>query len=145
MANSALSTLIELAENEVENAARNLGRMIKARDDANEQLNLLNQYRSDYELRFQSNAKQGLNVTQFTNFQAFIVKLDQAVDGQKKLIQDAEYRIEVAKKNWQECEKKRLSYKTLIDRNAASELKKENKRDQKQTDERATRALFYKK
>ncbi|GGX19406.1 MULTISPECIES: flagellar export protein FliJ [Undibacterium] len=145
MANSALSTLIELAENEVENAAKNLGRMIKARDDANEQLNLLNQYRSDYELRFQSNAKQGLNVTQFTNFQAFIVKLDQAVDGQKKLIQDAEYRIEIAKKNWQECEKKRLSYKTLIDRNAASELKKENKRDQKQTDERATRALFYKK
>ncbi len=145
MANSALSTLIELAENEVENAAKNLGRMIKARDDANEQLNLLNQYRSDYELRFQSNAKQGLNVTQFTNFQAFIVKLDQAVDGQKKLIQDAEYRIEIAKKNWQECEKKRLSYKTLIDRNAASELKKENKRDQKQTDERATRALYYKK
>lgn len=145
MANSALSTLIELAENEVENAAKNLGRMIKARDDANEQLNLLNQYRSDYELRFQSNATQGLNVTQFTNFQAFIVKLDQAVDGQKKLIQDAEYRIEIAKKNWQECEKKRLSYKTLIDRNAASELKKENKRDQKQTDERATRALFYKK
>lgn len=145
MANSALSTLIELAENEVENAAKNLGRMIKVRDDANEQLNLLNQYRSDYERRFQSNAKQGLNVTQFTNFQAFIVKLDQAVDGQKKLIQDAEYRIEIAKKNWQECEKKRLSYKTLIDRNAASELKKENKRDQKQTDERATRALFYKK
>lgn len=145
MANSALSTLIELAENEVENAAKNLGRMIKARDDANEQLNLLNQYRSDYEIRFQSNAQQGLNVTQFTNFQAFIVKLDQAVDGQKKLIQDAEYRIEIAKKNWQECEKKRLSYKTLIDRNAANELKKENKRDQKQTDERATRALFYKK
>lgn len=145
MANSALSTLIELAENEVENAAKNLGRMIKARDDANEQLNLLNQYRSDYEIRFQSNAQQGLNVTQFTNFQAFIVKLDQAVDGQKKLIQDAEYRIEIAKKNWQECEKKRLSYKTLIDRNAVSELKKENKRDQKQTDERATRALFYKK
>lgn len=58
---------------------------------------------------------------------------------------DAEYRIEVAKKAWQECEKKRLSYKTLVDRNAAVELKKENKRDQKQTDERATRTLFYKK
>ncbi len=54
MANSALSTLNQLAENEVENAGRNLGRMIKARDDANEQLNLLNQYRSDYELRFQA-------------------------------------------------------------------------------------------
>ncbi|MBC3830216.1 flagellar export protein FliJ [Undibacterium amnicola] len=145
MASSALTTLIELAENDVENAAKNLGRMIKARDDANEQLKLLHQYRDDYEGRLQSNAQQGLSVTQFANFRAFIVKLDQAVDGQKKIILDAEYRIEVAKKAWQECEKKRLSYKTLIDRNAAVELKKENKRDQKQTDERATRTLFYKK
>jgi flagellar FliJ protein len=145
MAGPALTTLIELAENDVENAAKNLGRMIKAKDDANEQLNLLSQYRDDYEARLLANAQQGLSVTQFANFQAFIVKLDQAIDGQKTIILDAEYRIEVAKKAWQECEKKRLSYQTLIDRNAALEVKKENKRDQKQTDERATRALFYKK
>ena len=49
------------------------------------------------------------------------------------------------KKLGKNVKKKRLSYKTLIDRNAAVELKKENKRDQKQTDERATRTLFYKK
>lgn len=145
MASSALTTLIELAENEVENAAKNLGRTIKARDDANEQLNLLHQYRGDYVIRFQTNAQKGLNVTQFTNFQSFIGKLDQAIDGQKKIVADAEYKIDIAKKAWQECEKKRLSYKTLNDRNAAAELKKENKRDQKQTDERAGRTLFYKK
>lgn len=145
MASSALTTLIELAENEVENAAKNLGRTIKARDDANEQLNLLHQYRGDYVIRFQTNAQKGLNVTQFTNFQSFIGKLDQAIEGQKKIVADAEYKIDIAKKAWQECEKKRLSYKTLNDRNAAAELKKENKRDQKQTDERAGRTLFYKK
>lgn len=145
MASSALNTLVELAENEVENAAKNLGRAIKARDAANEQLNLLQQYRSDYALRFQSNAQKGLNVTQFTNFQGFIDKLDQAIDGQMKIVADAEYKIEIAKRAWQECEKKRLSYKTLIDRNAAEEAKKESKRDQKQTDERAGRTLFYKK
>ena len=145
MASSALITLIELAENEVENAAKNLGRTIKARDDANEQLNLLHQYRGDYVVRFQTNAQKGLNVTQFTNFQSFIGKLDQAIEGQKKIVADAEYKIDIAKKAWQECEKKRLSYKTLIDRHAAAEVKKENKRDQKQTDERAGRTLFYKK
>ncbi|MBC3809067.1 flagellar export protein FliJ [Undibacterium seohonense] len=145
MTTSALTTLIELAENDVDNAAKNLGRAIKAKDDANEQLNLLNQYRADYVIRFQNNAQQGLNVSQFTNFQGFIGKLDQAIDGQQRLVADAEYKIEIAKKVWQECEKKRLSYKTLIDRNAAAEVKKENKRDQKQTDERAGRTLFYKK
>ncbi|WP_222612305.1 flagellar export protein FliJ [Undibacterium flavidum] len=145
MASSALLTLIELAINDVENAAKNLGRCIKARDDANTQLNLLHQYRNDYVNRFQANAQTGLNVTQFTNFQGFINKLDQAIEGQKKIVADAEYKIELARKNWQECEKKRLSYKTLIDRNAAAEVIKENKRDQKQTDERAGRTLFYKK
>ncbi|MBR7798944.1 flagellar export protein FliJ [Undibacterium fentianense] len=145
MASSGLQTLIELAENAVDTAAKNLGRSIKARDDANEQLNLLEQYRTDYEAKFQSHAQRGLNVTQFTNYQGFIGKLDLAIEGQKKLVMDAEYRIDIAKRAWQECEKKRLSYKTLIDRNAQVELKKEMKRDQKQTDERATRKLFYKK
>lgn len=145
MAGSALNTLIELAENAVENAAKHLGRTIKAKDDANQQLEMLIQYRADYETRLQNNAQRGLSVTQFANFQGFIAKLDQAIDGQKKLIIDAEYKVELAKKFWQECEKKRLSYKTLINRNIATELKKENKRDQKQTDERATRTLFYKK
>ncbi|MFZ6799859.1 flagellar export protein FliJ [Undibacterium sp. Di24W] len=145
MAGSALSTLIELAENDVENAAKNLGRSIKAKDEATQQLGLLTQYRADYEARLQNNAQRGLTVSQYANFQGFIGKLDQAIEGQKKLIIDAEYRVEIAKKFWQECEKKRLSYKTLINRNIATELKKENKRDQKQTDERATRTLFYKK
>nr|WP_315485086.1 flagellar export protein FliJ [uncultured Undibacterium sp.] len=145
MAGSALSTLIELAENDVENAAKNLGRSIKAKDEATQQLGLLTQYRADYEARLQNNAQRGLTVSQFANYQGFISKLDQAIEGQKKLIIDAEYRVDIAKKFWQECEKKRLSYKTLINRNIAAELKKENKRDQKQTDERATRTLFYKK
>lgn len=142
---SALNTLIELAQNEVENAAKYLGQTIKAKDDAIEQLGLLTQYRADYETRLQNNAQKGLSVTQFANFQGFIAKLDQAIEGQKKLVIDAEYKVDKAKKNWQACEKKRLSYQTLINRNIATELKKENKRDQKQTDERATRTLFYKK
>ncbi len=145
MAASALQTLIELAENDVESAAKHLGQTIKAKDEATKQLALLIQYRSDYEARLQNNSQQGLTVSQYANFQGFIGKLDQAIEGQNKLIIDAQYRVESAKKSWQECEKKRLSYKTLINRNIATELKKENKRDQKQTDERATRNLFYKK
>jgi flagellar FliJ protein len=145
MATSALHTLIELAEKDVENAAMQLGRTIKAKDEATQQLELLTQYRGDYETRLQNNAQKGLSVSQYANFQGFIGKLDQAIEGQNKLIIDAEYKVELAKKHWQECEKKRLSYKTLIKRNITAELKKENKRDQKQTDERATRNLFYKK
>lgn len=145
MPKSALHTLIELAQKEVDAAAKQLGISIQRSKEANEQLTLLIQYRSDYEMRLQSNAQQGLNVIQYANFQSFIIKLDQAIEGQKKIITDAEYKVEIAKRNWQEQEKKRLSYQAIIKRHRHLATKKEAKQDQKQTDERATHALFYKK
>lgn len=144
MVKSQLQTLIELTENELDTAAKNLGRNIKARDQANEQLAMLIQYRGDYESKLQLNAKQGLNVAQFANFQAFIGKLDDAIDGQKKLILDAEYRVKIATQQWQELEKKRLSYEVLNKKNIKQEQIREGRRDQKQTDEAANRKLFYK-
>jgi flagellar FliJ protein len=144
MKNATLHTLIEIAQKASDDAAKKLGHTIQAKTDAENQLNLLSQYRQDYEDRFKVGTEKGLNVTQFKNFQKFIGKLDQAVDGQKRLIQDAEYKVDIARKLWQEAEKKRLSYQTLKDRNNLIELKNESKRDQKQTDEHATRSYFYK-
>lgn len=144
MPKSALTTLVELAQKDVETAAKQLGFCIKLSNEAHEQLTLLTQYRSDYELRLQHNAQRGLNVIQYANFQSFIIKLDQAIEGQKKMIVDAEYKVDIAKRHWQEQEKKRLSYETLIKRQKHIAVQKELKRDQKQTDERALHALFYK-
>ncbi|MBC3880307.1 flagellar export protein FliJ [Undibacterium sp. LX40W] len=145
MVKSQLQTLIELAESELDVATKSLGRAVKAKDDADAQLTMLVQYRSDYEDKLQNHAQRGLNVAQFANFQAFIGKLDQAIEGQKKIIVDAEYRVKSATLHWQECEKKRLSYQVLIDKNQRQAQLKEAKRDQKQTDELATRTLFYKR
>lgn len=145
MAKSQLQTLIELSETELDAAAKNLGRMVKAKDEADAQLQMLIQYRADYEGRLQSTAQRGLNVAQYANFQAFIGKLDQAIDGQKQVIVDAEYRVKSATLHWQECEKKRLSYQVLIDKNLKIQQQRDTKREQKQTDELATRTLFYKR
>lgn len=141
---SPISTLIEIAEKETDDAAKRLGKTIRAHEDTVQKLQLLMQYRDDYEQRFQNNAAQGISAAQYGNFQAFIVKLDSAVDGQKQVVKDAEYRVELARQHWQECEKKRLSYNTLHKRSQAVLEKKEAKRDQKQTDESAARAFFYK-
>lgn len=145
MPKTALHTLIDLAQQEVDAAAKQLGFVIKLSNEAHEQLTLLLQYRSDYELRLQNNAQRGLNVIQYANFQSFILKLDQAIEGQKKIISDAEYKVEIAKRHWQAQEKKRLSYETIIKRQQQLTIKKEAKLDQKQTDERATHARFYRK
>ncbi|MFZ6640722.1 flagellar export protein FliJ [Undibacterium sp. TC4M20W] len=142
---SPISTLIEITEREVDDAAKLLGKAIRAHEDTEKKLSLLQQYRDDYAQRLQDGAAKGLTVSQYTNFLSFLAKLDSAIDGQKKVVMDAEHRIVMAKTEWQASEKKRLSYDTLQNRAQTAQQKKEAKRDQKQTDEMAVRALFYKR
>lgn len=144
MERQALQTLIEIAQKASDDAAKRLGKAIQVQQEAERQLALLKQYREDYVKRLEDNGKKGFNIALYANFQAFIRKLDDAVDGQNKIILDAEYKVQQIQLQWQACEQKRLSYNTLNDRSIAVELKKENKLDQKRTDEYAARAFFYK-
>ena len=145
MQKSPISTMIEIAVKDSEDAAKRLGKAIKAHEETEKQLSLLSQYRKDYELRFQDNAAKGISAAQYLNFQAFINKLDGAVDGQKQVVRDAEHKIKMAREQWQESEKKRLSYDTLNNRAISVRQKQEAKLEQKQTDELAARTLFYNK
>lgn len=54
-------------------------------------------------------------------------------------------RVDQARQYWQQCERKRLTYDTLIKRDKQAKIKRENKLDQKLMDEYATRMSFYKK
>jgi flagellar FliJ protein len=141
---SAIETLIELAEKEADDAAKALGKAISAHEDTVNKLNLLLQYRSDYEARLQNVAASGLTISQFSNFNAFIAKLDEAVNGQQIVVRDAERKVELAKSNWQAIEKRRLSYQTLKNRADTVQQQKEAKRDQKQTDDFASRSYLNK-
>lgn len=144
MEQQALQTIIEIAEKASDEAAKSLGKAVKVHEEAEKQMALLKQYREDYVKRLEDSGRKGFNIAMYTNFQAFIRKLDDAVDGQNKVIIDAAYRVEKARSYWQACEQKRLSFNTLNERSIAKAIKKENKRDQKQTDEYAARAFFYK-
>lgn len=141
---SAIATLIELAEKDADEAAKVLGKAISAHEDTISKLNLLLQYRSDYEAKLQNMAAGGLTISQFSNFNAFIAKLDEAVNGQQMVVRDAERRVELAKANWQAIEKRRLSYQTLKNRADTAQQQKEAKRDQKQTDDFASRSYLNK-
>jgi len=141
---SPIDTLIEIAEKDTDEAAKKLGKAIRYHEETIAKLNLLMQYRDDYDLRFRENAAKGISAVQYGNFMNFLGKLDSAVDGQRLVVKEAELRIETAKRNWQTSEKKRLSYNTLDQRAKSSLQQKEAKRDQKQTDDFAARNYFYK-
>lgn len=142
---SALNTLIELATTEVDDAAVCLGRAVRAVEEAKQKLTLLTGYQEDYANRFQSTMASGFTPMAYRNFQGFMDKLDQAVNGQQQVVRDAEYRVEQARSNWRESERKRISFDALATRARTAADQKIAKREQKQTDEQAARKLLYKR
>lgn len=146
MANlSQLQTLFDLAQRDCDDAAKRLGDVIRAAQEAEQKQGLLQGYRDDYAMRLMQAQTQGMSPLEYHNFQAFIVKLDNAIKGQAEVVKTAQARIELARTAWQGFERKRLSYQTLQKRAKLELQQKENKRDQKAMDEHATRQAYYKR
>ncbi len=141
---SPIDTLIDLAVKESDLAAKNLGIAIRTVDEAESKLTLLLDYRADYAARFQANQAAGITPMGYRNFQAFLDKLDNAVTGQREVIAHAQKMVEVERLRWQACERKRMSYGTLVTRAQNEEHQRAAKREQKATDEHATRQGYYK-
>ena len=141
---SALHTLIDLANKETDEAAKQLGAALHAGDEAEQKLELLMQYRDDYAARCQSDLTAGISTTHFNNFQVFMQKLEQAIAGQQKVVSDARLRIAQARTAWQACEQKKMSFVTLADRANKESTRRELWRDQKQNDEHAARRALHK-
>ncbi len=136
---------MDLARRETDDAAKRLGAALKAVDDAKQKKEMLVNFREEYVKRFEAAQAAGITPMAYRNFVAFIEKLETAIRGQTDMITHAENRSQQEKAVWQASERKRMSYSTLNDRADAAALKLENKRDQKQMDEFAARAAYYKR
>jgi flagellar FliJ protein len=142
---SALDTLIDLAMRETDEAAKRLGHAIRATEDTEKKLAILMQYRDEYAARFQASMTAGLTAMGYRNFQLFMTKLDEAISGQQLIVAESKRRVTSERTAWQASERKRMSYDTLATRAHDAEQRKENKREQKNTDEQAARATHYKR
>ena len=141
---SALNTLLDIAEKLTDEAAAKLGTAIRASEDLEKKLTLLKKYREDYSLKMQAELKAGRDMQHIRNFQVFLGKIDDAIHGQQQLVNDAHKRVAAEKLQWQENEKKRMSYTALEERAEKVQQKKEARRDQIQSDEHGSRQFFYK-
>lgn len=142
---SALETLIDLATSQTDEAAKRLGRAIRACEDTEQKLTLLLQYRDEYESRFRAGMTTGISASGYRNFQLFLEKLDTAIAGQQRIVLDAKRNMATERGAWQSSERKRMSFDTLATRAQQVEQKTLDKREQKLMDEFATRQANYKR
>lgn len=136
-----IQTLIDLAQDDVDAAARHLGRVQRERTDVEMQLNSLQQYRDEYLARFTESAQAGMQAGNSRNFQAFIDTLDTAIGQQRDLLAAATARVESAKPEWQNKKRKLGSYEILQARGVAAQAVQTARREQRDSDEHAVKIL----
>lgn len=134
----SLQILLDHAQKQSDDAAKKLGQLTSRRQQAEQKLHLLQEYRHSYQSNFQDSAKNGVSQASWSNFNAFMNKLDTAIAEQCQNVEDANNNREVGGTEFRMRQGKLKSYDTLSKRYQQVEIQQQIKFEQKEQDEFAS-------
>lgn len=134
-----LDVLKQLAQDDVDCAARKLGMMRAQRNEAERQLQALLDYRHEYRTKLQAATQSGIAASGWRNFQQFIETLDTAIAKQRDLLVQASERVAACQREWQQHKRRFNSFDTLATRAADRENQRLARLEQRENDEYAAR------
>jgi len=135
----SLQPLVNLAQQKNDAATKKLGKLNQQHQTAQEKLDALQQYRKDYQTKFQEEAKSGMTPADMKNFQNFIERLDQAIKQQQSVIERSQAGVQNGRSELMDTTRKMRSFDTLAQRHADAEKKLEAKSEQRIQDEQSGR------
>ena len=130
-----LQPLQKLAQKKNDAAAKKLGMLNLNRQSAQGKLDLLQQYRRDYQLKMQQAEQEGMGLQDLCNFRDFIYRLDEAIAQQNNVLAQAQESVKTGLSELSETQRRVKSYDTLALRHIESERKKEARIEQRIQDE----------
>lgn len=139
-----LQPLVNLAKHQNDSATVKLGQLNRQQQNAQSKLEVLQQYRRDYQTRMQESTKNGIEPTELRNFQAFINKLDDAIRQQLKQVGQSKISTQVGRGEFEATQRKLKSFDTLQQRHIESQKHIEKKSEQVLQDEHVGRTHAYK-
>lgn len=134
----SLQILLDHAKKQSDDAAKKLGQLTSRQLQAEQKLNLLLEYRDSYQSNFQDSAKNGVNQANWSNFNAFMNKLDTAITEQRQNVENASNNRKVGGTEFRVRQGKLKSYDTLSKRHLQTEMQQQLKSEQKEQDEFAS-------
>ncbi|MCX8018055.1 MAG: flagellar export protein FliJ [Rhodocyclaceae bacterium] len=134
-----LQPLVDLSNLRLDEATRQLGRLIAGEQEASERLALLIQYREEYQARFLAAAGNGLGPEAWRNYQGFLARLDEAISQARAMVEASKQRTAQGQKNWLDKRGKVKAFDTLAARHRERLAHAEARQEQKQADEHASR------
>jgi len=137
----ALSKLMEVARRKTDVAAQLLGASCSRSREEENKLALLLDYRRDYQARFDAAIRAGVDRVELRNFHEFLRKLDVAIEQQQKIVAQHQGNVAARRDEWRAANRSLKSFDTLARREQAATTRRERKREQREHDETAARAL----
>ena len=135
-----LQSLLEHARHRMEAAERLLRILRRKEEAARQRQDELHGYKRDYQQRLTGEAgTRGMDIHLLRDYHAFLGKLEIAIRHQENEVAQATAHWQSAHDNWLALRQKVKAYEALAERHRRQELQREEKRDQRQTDEQAAR------
>ena len=122
--------------------ARELGEAQRRLAEAEAKLAELRNYHSDYLQAYRKRAEDGTSVTALRDFQAFLARLEQALSQQDSLVSQAREAVQTRRSNWQGAAREVKAVESVVDRWRSVEARAGERREQKESDERAQRVTL---
>lgn len=134
---------LEPVQHIVDEAQQRLARSVAAFEkrllDGEKKLEELMRYKAEYEQGFQQRAAGGIGVMEMRDYQAFLAKLAEAIKQQQALVSRARAEAEAERVKWQEALRRSKALGHVVERWQAEERHVTERREQRESDERAQR------
>lgn len=140
-----LQTLLDLSNARMDDAARQLGRLVASEQETETTLAMLLRYREEYESRFRQAAQNGLSRDEWRNYQSFLARLDEAIVQQDARVNHSHQCTVNGQKDWLNKRNRVKAFDTLSQRHKENESRIEAKTEQRQQDEHAAKGFQERK
>ena len=134
--------LKDLAQHDSDVSVQALAAHTRRLNDAQAQLQMLVDYRSDYRARLDHAARQGIGGEGLRNFRVFLGNLEAAITQQGNVLTTLHAQLRAAREAWQKHQRRVGSYKVLDERQVTQARRAEERREQSQQDEAASRSYL---
>ena len=134
---------LQPVQNVVENAEKRLAQSLAAYErrvnEAETKLQELTRYRGEYEQQYTQRAGAGIGVTELRDYQAFLARLSDAMRQQQAVVQRARAERDAERLKWQDAAKRVKAIDHVVTQWQNEERQIADRREQRDTDERAQR------
>jgi len=134
-----LQLIIDLKENQEKKCLEALGAEQLKKQQKAEQLNNLQRYHQDYVDKNAVQLKKGLPVLRLLEFNAFLEKMDKAIEGEEQALDRLDDQVNVLRDRWEKAHLHTKNIQKIQLKAKHLEQKDQDKKEQLEMDDRASR------